>query len=177
MHYKTIKLFGKVDRKLNVKIGTTAFTIEESAYRALEGYLDDIRARLDDKVAAETLGDLEMRIADLLSNWLPMPDAVVDNYLVRRVQETIGYPEEFGELKRPEGGHLGKEEAQKRLLRTSGDKVIGGVCGGIAKFVNIDPTLLRIATLLLIFFGGLSLWIYIILWIFMPLDSKQQTQY
>ena len=47
----------------------------------------------------------------------------------------------------------------KRLMRTSGDKVIGGVCGGIAHFTNIDPTLLRIITLLCIVFGGLSLWI------------------
>jgi phage shock protein PspC (stress-responsive transcriptional regulator) len=59
-------------------------------------------------------------------------------------------------------------------MRTSGDKVIGGVCGGIAKFTNIDPTLLRLLTLFLILFGGLSLWIYIILWILLPLDSKQK---
>lgn len=176
MHYKTIKLLEKVDRKLNVKIGTTAFAVEEDAYRALEDYLDNIRARLDEKVAMETLGDLEMRIADLLSSWIGYPEGVVDTYLVRKVQETIGHPEEFGELKRPEGGHLGVNGTQKRLLRTSADKVAGGVCGGIAKFTNIDPTLLRIATMLLLFFGGLSLWIYIILWIFIPLDSKQTNQ-
>ena len=160
-----------MDRRIDVKIGSTAFTIEEGAYRALDNYLDDIRSRIDEAGAAEVMGDLEMRIADLLSGWLGNPSGVVDMYLVRRVQETIGRPEEFGELKQPT--QQPAEEEPKRLMRTSGDKVIGGVCGGIAKFTHIDPTLLRIATLLLIIFGGLSLWIYIILWIFMPIDTNK----
>lgn len=160
-----------MDRRIDVKIGSTAFTIEEGAYRALDNYLDDIRSRIDEAGAAEVMGDLEMRIADLLSGWLGNPNGVVDMYLVRRVQETIGRPEEFGELKQPKErpSHIDP----KRLVRTSGDKVIGGVCGGIAKFSHIDPTLLRIATLLLMIFGGLSLWIYIILWIFMPIDTNK----
>ena len=162
-----------MNRKLSVKIGSTAFLIEEDAYRALEIYLDDIRSRLDDEVSAsETMGDLEMRIADLLSNWLGNPEGVVEIYHVRRVQETIGRPEEFGELRQPQSGSS-KEEGVKRLMRSHGDKVIGGVCGGIAKFTNIDPTLLRIVTLLLVLFGGLSLWIYIILWILLPIESHQ----
>ena len=160
-----------VDRRIDVKIGSTAFTIEEGAYRALDNYLDDIRSRIDEAGAAEVMGDLEMRIADLLSGWLGNPNGVVDMYLVRRVQETIGRPEEFGELKQPT--QQPAEEDHKRLMRTSGDKVIGGVCGGIAKFTRIDPTLLRIATLLLMICGGLSLWIYIILWIFMPIDTNK----
>lgn len=162
-----------MNRKLSVKIGSTAFSIEEDAYRALEIYLDDIRSRLDDEVSAsETMGDLEMRIADLLSNWLGNPEGVVEIYHVRRVQETIGRPEEFGELRQPQSGSS-KDEGVKRLMRSHGDKVIGGVCGGIAKFTNIDPTLLRIVTLLLVLFGGLSLWIYIILWILLPIESHQ----
>ena len=160
-----------MDRRIDVKIGSTAFTIEEGAYRALDNYLDDIRSRIDEAGAAEVMGDLEMRIADLLSGWLGNPSGVVDMYLVRRVQETIGRPEEFGELKQPT--QQPAEEDHKRLMRTSGDKVIGGVCGGIAKFTRIDPTFLRIATLLLMIFGGLSLWIYIILWIFMPIDTNK----
>ena len=167
---QTIKLTEKVNKKLSVKIGSTAFSIEEGAYRALENYLDDIRERLDEATAEETLDDLEMRIADLLSGWLGSLEGTVDLYLVRKVQEQIGRPEEFGELRKPHNAES-EETPVKRLTRTTADKVIGGVCGGIAKFTNIDPTLLRIATLLLIFFGGLSLWIYIILWIFLPKDK------
>lgn len=161
-----------MNRKLNVKIGTTAFSIEEDAFRALDNYLDDIRERLEESAAAETMSDLEMRIADLLSSWLGNPEAVVDIYHVRKVQEQIGRPEEFGELKQPNRNNPAGEEQIKRLARSNSDRVIGGVCGGIAKFANIDPTLLRIATMLFILFGGLCLWIYIILWIFLPNESK-----
>lgn len=162
-----------MNRKLNVKIGTTAFSVEEDAFRALENYLDDIRERLEESAASETMSDLEMRIADLLSGWLGNPEAVVDIYHVRKVQEQIGRPEEFGELKQPNRKKTTGEEQIKRLSRSNTDRVVGGVCGGIAKFANIDPTLLRIATMLFVLFGGLSLWIYIILWLFLPIDSKQ----
>ena len=50
----------------------------------------------------------------------------------------------------------------KRLYRTEGrDATICGVCGGIAEYFGIDPTLVRVATAILIFAGGLSLWVYI----------------
>lgn len=59
----------------------------------------------------------------------------------------------------------------KRLIRTR-DGLVAGVCGGIAEFFGLDVTLVRIATLLLIFFGGLSLWVYIILWLIIPKAPK-----
>ena len=59
----------------------------------------------------------------------------------------------------------------KRLYR-SADRSIAGVCGGLADYFGLDRSLVRIATLLLIIFGGLSLWIYIILWIIIPEAPK-----
>ena len=58
--------------------------------------------------------------------------------------------------------------AQKRLLR-SNDRVIGGVCGGIAEYLDIDPTVVRVAyTVLTLFtvFSGILL--YPVLWIIIP---------
>lgn len=61
----------------------------------------------------------------------------------------------------------------KRLCRTEGSEaVICGVCGGIAKYFGIDPTIVRVITAVLIFAGGLSLWVYIIAAIIMPKESK-----
>ncbi|MEG1622497.1 MAG: PspC domain-containing protein [Alistipes sp.] len=54
-----------------------------------------------------------------------------------------------------------------KLYRTN-ERVIAGVCGGIAEHFGLDRGSLRIITLLLILFGGLSLWVYIILWCVMP---------
>ena len=60
----------------------------------------------------------------------------------------------------------------KRLYRTEGrDATICGVCGGIAEYFGIDPTLVRVATAILIFAGGLSLWVYIIAAFIVPKES------
>ena len=57
----------------------------------------------------------------------------------------------------------------KRLYRTTGsDAVICGVCGGIARYFNVDPTIVRVATVLLVAVGGLSLWVYVIAALIMP---------
>ena len=57
----------------------------------------------------------------------------------------------------------------KRLYRTTGtDAVICGVCGGIARYFNVDPTVVRVATVLLVVPGGMSLWVYIIAALIMP---------
>ena len=57
----------------------------------------------------------------------------------------------------------------KRLYRTSGpDAMICGVCGGIARYFDVDPTVVRVATVVLVAFGGLSLWAYIIAALIMP---------
>ncbi len=58
--------------------------------------------------------------------------------------------------------------SSKFLYRPYNDRVIAGVCGGIARYFGLDPALLRIVALLLIIFGGLSLWVYIILWVITP---------
>ena len=57
----------------------------------------------------------------------------------------------------------------KRLYRTTGsDAVICGVCGGIARYFNVDPTLVRLGTVLLVVPCGMSLWVYIIAALIMP---------
>ncbi len=57
----------------------------------------------------------------------------------------------------------------KRLTRTTGpDAVICGVCGGIARYFNVDPTIVRVATVLLVVPGGMSLWVYVIAALIMP---------
>ncbi len=54
-----------------------------------------------------------------------------------------------------------------QLTRTS-DGMIAGVCGGLARYFDLDVSLVRIATLILFLAGTLSLWIYIILWLIVP---------
>lgn len=60
----------------------------------------------------------------------------------------------------------------KRLFRSTTDRRIAGVCGGLAQYLNIDPTVVRILFLISLFFGGLGFWAYIIIWIAAPEDNR-----
>lgn len=61
----------------------------------------------------------------------------------------------------------------KKLYRTEGaDAKILGVCGGLAEYFGVDPTVVRVAAVLLVFFAGLSLWVYIIAGLIMPKKSS-----
>lgn len=54
---------------------------------------------------------------------------------------------------------------EKRLYRSTKDKYIGGVCGGLAEYFGIDPAIIRILFLLLFFAEGAGLLAYIVFWI------------
>ncbi|MDL2282049.1 PspC domain-containing protein [Parabacteroides sp. OttesenSCG-928-G06] len=60
-------------------------------------------------------------------------------------------------------------EVKKRLMRSNRNKMIAGVCGGIAEYLDLDPTIVRVAYVLLsiftVFAGAI---VYIVLWLVMP---------
>ena len=73
--------------------------------------------------------------------------------------------------KQPESGTQGLSPAtgaQKRLMRSSTDKKIAGVCGGLADYFDLDPTIIRICWLLGVLCAGTGGLAYIILWIALP---------
>jgi phage shock protein C len=63
---------------------------------------------------------------------------------------------------------------QTRLTRSSTDKVIGGVCGGLAQYFGIDAVLVRLIFVALVFAGGMSILLYPILWLIMPVSATGQ---
>lgn len=56
----------------------------------------------------------------------------------------------------------------KRIYRSRSNRIIGGVCGGIAEYMNLDPTVVRVITALLTFVMGMSLWVYLLAWLIIP---------
>ena len=60
--------------------------------------------------------------------------------------------------------------SNKRLYKSSVNCMICGVCGGIAEYFDIDPTLVRLAWVILTCFGGAGIWAYIIAAIIIPKD-------
>jgi phage shock protein PspC (stress-responsive transcriptional regulator) len=61
--------------------------------------------------------------------------------------------------------------APRRLLRSRDDRVLGGVCGGLARYFNVDPLIVRIAAVALIFLGGISVVAYIAALLLVPEDD------
>ena len=58
----------------------------------------------------------------------------------------------------------------KRLFRSKRDRMIGGVCGGLGNYFNVDPVIIRVVTVAMFFAGFLGLLGYIIAWIIVPED-------
>jgi len=67
------------------------------------------------------------------------------------------------------------DNQDKRLYKSQNNRVISGVCGGIGEYLGIDPTVLRIVMVVLIFFKGVGLLIYFIAWLCMP--KRRQNEY
>ena len=63
----------------------------------------------------------------------------------------------------------------RKLSRNSMNKVIGGVCSGLADFFGLDVALVRIAFVIAFMFASFGFWLYIILWIVLPVDGQQAT--
>ena len=60
------------------------------------------------------------------------------------------------------------ENKIKRLYRSKNDRVIAGVCGGIGRYFEIDPVIIRIIWVLLAFAGGAGILAYLISWLIIP---------
>lgn len=62
----------------------------------------------------------------------------------------------------------------KRLYRSGKEKILGGVCGGIADYVNTDPTIIRILWVLFSLVYGVGILLYLIAWIIIPKNPKDK---
>jgi phage shock protein C len=67
----------------------------------------------------------------------------------------------------------GKSIMKKKLYRSEKDSMIAGVCGGIAEYFDVDPTLIRLLTVIFVLLGGAGVVAYIIAWIIIPKNPGQ----
>ena len=141
---------------VNVNIGSVAFILDEDAYRVLGSYFDDIRRRLPEG-DAETMGDIEARVAEIFRERVASPMRVITLDVVRATMAQMGSPADFGEPRGAERsesaeGGTGTESAEqpplRKLYRSRTERSIAGICGGLAAYFDSDPTLIRLLMLL-----------------------------
>ena len=152
-------------KTISINLGSIAFTIDNDAYIALENYLEDIKSRLSPYENGEIIEDVESRIAEIFHKTLFNDMQVVTLEMVLRTIAIIGPASSFG-------GKQTTYNYKGQLSRSSTNSVIGGVCAGIGEFFGIDPMVIRLITLLLTILGGLSIWVYIILWVVLPKSNR-----
>lgn len=162
----------------NINLGGIVFHIDEDAYELLDKYISNLRIHFNKEEGAEEIvHDMELRISELFSERLNERKEVITVTDVEEIIAQMGKPEEFSESTTQETNEYIKEEkGPKRLFRDPDNKVIGGVCSGIAAYFGWDVTILRIIIILLalpVFTGGAFIvksiiLFYIIAWLIIP---------
>lgn len=163
---------------INMNLSGRVITIEEDAYQSLQGYIDSLKNYFaNEEGRDEIISDIENRIAEILHDKLKKGAAAITISDVDEIQSSIGRPQDFDSNadNSTAAGATGGGGAQQstyvrrgRLYRSSSDKIIGGVCGGMAAYFNVEVTIIRVIWAILFFAGGAGFLLYILLWIFLP---------
>jgi len=161
-----------MNKTININLGGIFFHIDELAYQKLRLYLDAIRRSLSDDPQGrdEILNDIELRIGELLSERIKDVRQVVNENDIDEITKIMGKPEDYlvdEELFEDETVSR-KNISSKKLFRDTDDKFLGGVCSGMAHYVGIDVIWMRLLWLILFFFFGTGILVYILLWILVP---------
>ena len=173
-------------KTININFQGQLITIEETAYDILNGYIQSLKDYFRHEAEGnEIVNDIENRIAELFGNRLKHGIPCITDDDVTSIIDTIGRPEEFDlefdereEEKEnatmpPPHTQSGQsqmpppvsEHEKKSLFRKSNDRILGGVCSGLAHYLKIDPVFVRLG---FVFLSSLFFWVYIIMWIVLP---------
>ena len=147
-----------------IHLGRQAFTIAVDAHKELQEYLHAIKRHMGN--TDEAVEEVELRMAELLAERGVTGDKVVLSKDVEYLKQQLGKPGDFGEAEDKEAPE--DTNAPKRLYRDTDDALIAGVASGLGKYFGLDPIWFRLAFIALLFAGGSSILIYIILWLLVP---------
>ncbi len=172
---------------ININFQGRVIPIEETAYDTLKQYVESLRRYFaNEEGRDEIINDIESRIAELFSERLKRGTACITDEDINAVISSMGRPQDFEEQTGgAEAGNSNYEQTYQqaqtaplnynnvgrgRLYRNADDKIVGGVCSGLANYLGIDPVIMRV--IFVILFGALF-WVYILLWIIVPSQSLQ----
>ncbi|MBT3794576.1 MAG: PspC domain-containing protein [Flavobacteriaceae bacterium] len=151
-----------------INIGHSIFNIDEDAYEILYKYLDSIKTyfnTIDNE--GEIIKDFELRIAENFSSKTSDFKKSIDLNDVKNMIKIMGTLDDFKEIY--DGvdteNNNDKSEVNNKLYRDTSNRIIAGVCSGIAEYFKIDPIIVRVVFFIAV---PLNLIIYIILWLGVP---------
>ncbi|MCH5226002.1 MAG: PspC domain-containing protein [Muribaculaceae bacterium] len=185
-------------KTFNINLAGFPFTIDEDAYNLLKDYLDTIRFAFETNDDTEDLAnDIEGRIAEILIEKEQGGLRIITLSEISQVIERIGQPADFidveiqtndgdssREANKPDCQQINPQSVtpppynpgqyrntivRKRLFRDPQNSMLGGVCAGLASYLNMETWVVRLIAVCLLFLSGTTVAIvYIILWIVLP---------
>ena len=180
---------------ININLSGRVIPIEDSAYESLQAYIESLRRYFaNEEGRDEIINDIESRIAELMNEKIRKgADAVTDEDVngiitsMGRVEDFEAADKENEEARTASAAAGSSTQAQQnftwtgdqprrargRLYRDTNDKILGGVCGGIANYLDVDPSIVRLLFAIISFGGGIGFLAYIILWIVLPASDQE----
>jgi len=183
-----------MNKVININFQGRILPIEELAYEMLKQYIESLRIYFaNEEGRDEIINDIECRIAELCEDRLKKGTVCITAQDMNLIIASIGRPADFEALdgfeqstassnninNANDGRQQNTNDAkgfndgnhQKRLYRDEQNKVLGGVCSGIANYFGIEPLVVRILWFFLI---GVNILGYLILWIAVPSTSVKE---
>jgi phage shock protein PspC (stress-responsive transcriptional regulator) len=172
---------------ININFQGRILPIEEMAYENLKQYIESLRTYFEQEEGKdEIINDIECRVAELCEDRLKKGAVCISEEDIDLIIISIGRPADFEAQDGFEANtsantganqaqsntqNAGEPTYQKRLYRDEQNKVLGGVCAGIANYLNLDPIIIRVLWILLF---GISFFAYLLLWIAVPSSSEKE---
>ena len=172
---------------ININFQGRILPIEEMAYENLKQYIESLRTYFEQEEGKdEIINDIECRVAELCEDRLKKGAVCISEEDIELIISSIGRPADFEAQDGFEANtnvnagtnqgqsntqNTGEPIYQKRLYRDEQNKVLGGVCAGIANYLNLDPIIIRVLWILLF---GISFFAYLLLWIAVPSTSVNE---
>jgi phage shock protein PspC (stress-responsive transcriptional regulator) len=173
---------------ITINLSGRVLQIEEPAYEQLQQYIASLRAYFSkEESREEIINDIEGRIAEQFFVLIQRGTPCITEEHLQEIIAAMGKPEELADAEilesttTSQNGSSFKQTAsnsstiKREFFRDANTKVLGGVAGGIANFIGIDPVIIRVLFVLLSFssFGLVALG-YILLWIFVPAKELEE---
>jgi len=164
---------------ININLSGRVIPIEDSAYIKLQSYIESLRKYFaHEEGREEIINDIESRIAELMNEKIRKGATAVTDEDVEEIIVSMGRVEDFekADAESPTASEQTSssysepifKKKRGKLYRNNSDKILGGVASGLANYLDLDPSVVRLLMLLFVFTAGLGVLFYIILWIVLP---------
>ncbi|MBK7376796.1 MAG: PspC domain-containing protein [Chitinophagaceae bacterium] len=175
---------------ININFQGRVVPIEVTAFELLKNYTESLNRHFaNEEGKEEIINDIESRIGELFQERISKGATCITDDDVKAIIKSMGNPEDFEAMDDAPGASSAsssssRQEQQttsssttstghKKLFRNENDKILGGVCGGLANYFNIDVVVVRIIFVILLF-SGIGFLTYIVMWIAVPSSSTEQ---